>query len=43
MIHSLKIVSESGKKKGFNYTTRITFITDKRMSDTAADYWSVKE
>lgn len=42
MVHTMAIVSESGKKKGFSYTTKITVTFDKKMGGATSDYWCVK-
>jgi hypothetical protein len=42
MVHTMTIVSESGKKKGFSYTTKIIVAFDKKMGGATADYWCIK-
>jgi len=42
MVHTMTIVSESGKKKGFSYTTKITVTSDKKVGGATADYWCIK-
>lgn len=42
MVHNIKLTSESGKKKGTTYDTKIFFIADRALGFTA-DYWCKKD
>lgn len=42
MTHLLRIVPETGKKKGKDYDTRINIIMDKELGGSITDYWCKK-
>jgi len=43
MIHTIKVEPETGKKKGFDYDTKIIFIADKVLGGSIAEYKCKKQ